>query len=415
MDLDRLRRTLGDPNLQWLVVKLRRRLERGRPLCGKLGLPGTTTGQRSSLGKLLGRTIHSGSIVTLSLDELNQILVGSDICASLQEAVETLSGPVVDLRQQALDVQTSWSKVYRDIERSPGFRPEMRPWLQDLEETGLLLRLSRKDLDVARLLLDQALEVAARLPAKGMSLAELAALAAGDSHALDIGNPLSAIVLRWVRRLTGLETLVDVEERRTAWASVGILCDELSAPVLVLNLRASGPSATARAMNVHADNGEPYRISTRQLLRDAPEFVGVTARNTVFVCENPGIVAIVANRLGPHSAPLISIEGQPKTAAHLLFTKLRAANVRLLYHGDFDWSGIRIGNLMLRRYGAEPWMFSAAEYLSAPRGRKLVGRPSVANWAPNLGNAMSARMLSVHEEAVVDSLIKDLDLNTTQG
>jgi uncharacterized protein (TIGR02679 family) len=87
----------------------------------------------------------------------------------------------------------------------------------------------------------------------------------------------------------------------------------------------------------------------------------------------------------------------------------------LLYHGDFDWSGIRIGNLMLRRYGAEPWMFSEVEYLSAPGGRKLVGRPSVANWAPNLGAAMSARMQSVHEEAVVDSLIKDLDLNTTQG
>jgi len=39
----------------------------------------------------------------------------------------------------------------------------------------------------------------------------------------------------------------------------------------------------------------------------------------------------------------LAIEGQPKTAAHLLFTKLRAANFRLLYHGDFDWSGIRIG------------------------------------------------------------------------
>ena len=37
---------------------------------------------------------------------------------------------------------------------------------------------------------------------------------------------------------------------------------------------------------------------------------------------------------------------------------------------------------MLCRYGAEPWMFSVAEYLSAPGGRKLVGRLSVATWAP---------------------------------
>src|SRR5207253_6117247 len=100
----------------------------------------------------------------------------------------------------------------------------------------------------------------------------------------------------------------------------------------------------------------------RQLLREILGFSGVVPNDTVFICENPAIVAAAANRLGPRCAPLVSIEGQPKTAAHLLLTKLRDAKVRLLYHGDFDWGGIRIANLMRRRYGAEPWRFSVNDY-----------------------------------------------------
>jgi uncharacterized protein (TIGR02679 family) len=130
--------------------------------------------------------------------------------------------------------------------------------------------------------------------------------------------------------------------------------------------------------------------------------------NIVFVCENPAIIAGAANRLGPHSAPLVSIEGQPKTAAHLLLTKLHDANVQLLYHGDFDWPGIRIGNLMRRRYGVQPWRFSASDYMSAPKKKRLHGRSSVADWDSHLATAMLQELLSVHEEAVMDVLTKDL-------
>jgi uncharacterized protein (TIGR02679 family) len=80
----------------------------------------------------------------------------------------------------------------------------------------------------------------------------------------------------------------------------------------------------------------------------------------------------------------------------------------LFYHGDFDWAGIRIGNLMLRRYDVTPWRFSLADYLSAPKGRRLHGISSVADWDLHLANAMMGEMRSVHEEAVVDRLTQDL-------
>src|SRR5207237_8117527 len=84
------------------------------------------------------------------------------------------------------------------------------------------------------------------------------------------------------------------------------------------------------------------------------------------------------------------IEGQPKTAAHLLLTKLRDAKVRLVYHGDFDWPGIRIGNLMRRRYAVEPWRFSANDYLAAPKHKLLRGRPSSADSDSALAGTMLA-------------------------
>jgi uncharacterized protein (TIGR02679 family) len=307
-----------------------------------------------------------------------------------------------------MEAKEAWSRLFSDVQFLPCYRVSMRAWIQDLEKSGLLLRLSGQDVENARSMLERAIEIVARLPAQGITLAELAASCEGDSHALDLGGQLSALVLRWVKRASGIETFTNADERRTAWASVGILCDELSAPLLILNLRASGNSTTARAMNIHAEQGEPYRMSTRQLLRDCPDFVDTVPNNTVFVCENPAIVASMANRLGPRSAPLISIEGQPKTAAHLLLKKLQTANMKLFYHGDFDWAGIRIGNLMLRRYDVTPWRFSLADYLSAPKGRRLHGISSVADWDLQLANAMMGEKRSVHEEAVMDCLAQDL-------
>jgi len=79
-----------------------------------------------------------------------------------------------------------------------------------------------------------------------------------------------------------------------------------------------------------------------------------------------------------------------------------------LYHGDFDWPGIRIGNLMRRRYSVEPWRFSAADYLAAPKGKRLHGDSVNAEWDPDLTKAMLKEMRSVHEEALLGSLTADL-------
>ncbi len=399
-DGTRLRQVLGAPELAWLVQRARRRLAQGAA-GGSVTLAQATPAQRDAVERLLGRRAARGGSVTVRLDELDALLRDAGICDSLVEAVEVLTGPLVDARAQRQEVEAAWAEVF-----AAGNGGQARPWLEELRTTGVLRRLCRNDRGVAGRLLRQALELERRLPAHGLPLAELAAAVTGDSHALDPGTPLGTI---GVRIAAGPESGWDnAEAWRDAWASAGVLCDELSAPVLTLNVRGDGQSLTDRALRLHAEAGEPYRVTTRQLLREPPTFASPSTAPTVYVCENPTVVAAAASRLGAAGAPLVCIEGQPRTAARVLLNLLAAAGARLAYHGDFDWPGIQIGNVVMRRHGAVPWRFSSADYRTARGGRPLHGAPVAAAWDADLQAAMLEIGRAVHEEEALDVLLSDL-------
>lgn len=196
-------------------------------------------------------------------------------------------------------------------------------------------------------------------------------------------------MIRLARQFDASSAWKTSAQRREAWETLGVLCDELSAPVLVLNLRADSQSLTGRALNFHADGGEPYRISVRQLRRHTPLFARDVCGPAVFVCENPTVVDVAANRLGPRCRPLVCLDGQPKTAAHLLLSLLALAGVRLRYHGDFDWDGIRIANIVMRRHRAASWRFSTPDYVAASgKQHSLKGAPIAAEWDGDLADLM---------------------------
>jgi uncharacterized protein (TIGR02679 family) len=400
-DAARLRQVLGTPELAWLVQRARRRLSRG-PAGGSVTLPDATAAQRDAIERLLGRRAARGGSVTVRLDEVEALLRDAGICESLAEAVEALTGPLVDARAVREQAEAVWREIFA------AGAGGSRPWFEELRATGVLRRLSRNDPDVARTLVGQALEIERRLPAAGLPLAELAAAITGDSHALDPGTPLGTIGVRIAAGRVSAGAWDGTEAWREAWTSAGVLCDELSAPVLTLNLCGAGRSLTDRALRLHATAGEPYRLTTRQLLREPPTFASAAATPAVYVCENPTVVAAAANRLGAASAPLVCTEGQPRTAARVLLRLLAAAGVRLAYHGDFDWAGIQIANGVMRRHGAIPWRFSSEDYRSARGGRPLHGIPTPASWDPDLQPAMLEMGLAVHEEEVLHLLLKDL-------
>ena len=404
VDRERLRRTFADPALGWIVERLRRRLERGRGLRGTISRPRPTAAERAACDRLLGRPPSRGAALVVKLSELERILRHGELSPSLLEAVEALTGPVVDERARKERLDAEWDELFASFAGADQ-RPEVRAWLAERRTRRLARRFSGHHPERGRELLAAAFEVLARLPGRGLPLNELAVAVTGDSHALDAGQPLGTLVVAAAASLGGVGDWHGAQARRDVWAAVGVLLDELSAPVLTVNLGGDGESLTGRLLRLHAEAGEPCRLSVRQLLRHPVRFEPVPV---VHVCENPAVVAAVANRLGPRSAPLVCVEGQPKTASRLLLDQLRSSGIRLAYHGDFDWGGIRIANLVFERHGAVPWRFTAADYRRTTGGTELTGRPVAATWDPDLAPAMRAAGRAVHEEQVIDDLLADL-------
>jgi uncharacterized protein (TIGR02679 family) len=405
VDEERLREVLGDPALGRLVERLRRRLGRGQPLAGSLRLEGSSPAERQAIERLLGRRPAAGDGIQVRLDELEALLAGARLASSLREAVEVLVGEVRDERAARREAQAAWQGLHRQLQ---GVLPEtLAGYVQELRAGGLLRRLGNGDLARAQALCAQLAALAAQLPDPGVSLAELAARVAGDAHALDPGSPLGSLGLRLAAHLAGAPAPKDAAGRRALWAQVGVLTDAVSASVLVLNLDAGAAGLCAQLLGACREQGEPCRLTLRQLSQHPPRFAPA-AVGTVYVCENPSVLVRAADALGPRAAPLVCTEGQPATPVRLLLQALVAAGASLRYHGDFDWAGIGIANRLIAGLGAAPWRYRCADYQDAPGGLPLEGRPVAAVWDDALMPAMRARGVVVHEEAVMGLLVADL-------
>lgn len=355
---------LRDPALQPVWEHLRGPLERG---VRTTRLGGLTRETRHALGALLGRPVTGD--VRLSIAELDP-LVGRPVV----EVVEALTGPLRD----------------RDAERATRLGPlsvlaEVDPgWADAVRSSGLLTRLPDAEA-VAR----TAVAVRAVLPGRSRLRTELAAAVTGDAHALDDGRPLCALVLRG---LTGGTLPPTAAARREVWASVGVQSDSVSTSVLTLGLRplAGGPLLAA------ADRGDPVHLTPWDLARCDPRVA-----DRVLVVENPSVLEAFALRHGGSFA-VVCTAGWP---AHVALDLLDRLGAPLAYHGDLDWRGVEICAWLGERCGVRPWRMTVADYLDAPGGGPLSGRPVATAWEPDLAPVMARRGVAVHEEQVVATLL----------
>lgn len=400
---------LGSVHLDWLVERLRKRMSRGESLTGTVQLAEATPEQRAAIAKLMGRMPTQGKSLSVDLDRLAELLARGHACRRLEDAVETLVGPVRNERAEALSHEQQWEQVWDRAVTDAKGDARILGWIDDLRTSGLVKRFASGDYGRATMLITQALSIVSHTPHPSVRLAELAAYETGNSHALDRGQPLGSLVIRFATQLEETASWKTTEQRRDAWETLGVLCDELSAPVLVFNLAADGESMTSKALRLHASAGEPYRISVRQLRLHPPVFGLRTTGAHIYICENPTVVDVAANRLGTKCKPLVCIDGQPKTASRLLLKALSEAGCTLHYHGDFDWDGIRIGNTIVERHGAVSWRFNASDYSKATYSdHVLKGKPVSANWDAELAPRMLDTGVCVHEEQVLDELLFDL-------
>ena len=401
MDAERLQRLLGGPELAGLRRRLRTRFEKGAAR-DEFTLIGLSAAERRALAGLLGRPVggHAGSM-RMRLSDIDAALLHAGVASTLRQALEALDGPIHDLKAARVARDEAWSALLRSVEH-----PRLMALIDDPIGGPLLKRFAGGDPQRAARLLDSVGRLIGRLPERGRPLAHLAAAELGDAHALDTGRPVATLVLR----AFGLEqSAVEGERARAQWARLGITVNELAAPVLCLNLPATGNAVAASIARTAAESGEPIHLTLRMLLRH-PAAWDVSGRR-VYVCENPSILSIAADRLEADCAPLICTNGMPAAAQQTLLRQLIACGASLAYHGDFDWAGIRIGNFVMRELQASAWRFSARDYEAACAGSTgtLPDDEQIeAVWDPRLRTEMSTRRKAIHEEAVGEILVADL-------
>ncbi len=431
----RLDRLLGGEPRAALRGRLRRIVERGA--AGTIRIDRLSEPEHAVLAALLGRSARPTSSMSIDLSAIDAAFVRAGIAGSLRDALERLDGPIVDRRAVEREREPQWAGVFA----RPG-HPSLGALLGHVAGQRLLRRLAGRTPADGERLCEQVSSVLERLPAAGMPRSRLAAMALGDAHALDEGRAVATLALaawraaRNAARNGDLPSVADfpaagpdglgddagdgnagkgnadagpaesaTERSRDVWAEAGVLVNELARPVLVLNLPAPDDGTPSFAA------GEPGYLSLRFLARSAPAWP--VSDRTVFVCENPNVVAWAADRLGASCAALVCTDGMPSAAQRTLLTRLVAAGARLRYHGDFDWPGIRIANAVIRQFAATPWRMGAADYrravdVAAVERHRLAGLPVAATWDAALQGAMTDADIAIAEEAVADELLEDL-------
>lgn len=415
----RLIRRLGGTELAGLRQRMRRHFERHGRAPERTGfhLTNLSAVEYEALALLIGLPPRSTQSVRIDIAQFDAALQDAGMANSLHEALEMLDGPIVNRAAAKAELQSRWSS----ITDGPGLHPSLCAWLRGSSAVGLLKRVSKQEPQTAHLLLKQAHAVMQRLPAQGLTRAQLAADELGNAHALDTGQAVATVVLAALQHGSSTdeqeqspsEEATEVadgarrpsERVRDIWARAGVLVNELARPALFLNLSVRTQS------NALAAPGEPGYLSLRRLLRTPPAWD--VADQIIYVCENPNIVSIAADRLGAACAPLVCTDGMPAAAQRVLLKQLSDAGAQLRYHGDFDWAGIHIANNVMKLCRCTPWRFGSEHYLQAletapPKDRDLEETQIAASWDRTLTEAMQSHGMAIAEEAVASLLVNDL-------
>lgn len=418
--VSRLQRRLGGAELGELRRRMRNHFERhgDDPEKSVLHLTRLTPIEYEAVALLVGLPARATQSVRIEIARFDTALSHAGIASSLRDALEMIDGPLVHRAAVKAETQVRWAAVLA----AGADHPVVEAWLGSWGAVGALKRLARRDPELAKRLLGQANAVLRELPANGLTRAQLAAKTLGDAHALDGGQPAATLVLAALRHheksavapegsladdaVEDTETGKPPERVRDIWARAGVLVNELARPALFLNLPVHPSSAPPGV------RGEPDYLSLRRLLRTRFEWAVEGER--VYVCENPNILSIAADLLGPACPPLVCTDGMPAAAQRVLLTQLANAGAELQYHGDFDWAGIHIANHVMQSFNARPWRFGSGDYVAAlaliPRKDcDLVGDGVPASWDPSLPDHMRTHRLAVDEEAVAPLLIGDLE------
>ena len=402
-----LREYLVAPSLVALWSVLRERLERnGHAVRGFVAVELDDDGA-DRLSGLLGRTAGAGA-ARVRLAELDDALRVSAAGRGLVSVVAELTGgPLRNRPAERAAVRAGRQELWAQLDDllvkyDLASRDWVGAWTEWLRRGGLLTRLPAASAAAA---LATTVQILARLlddAQPPIGLAELASEITGDAHGLDDGAA-AALVLRALALALDFAPAASAAERRLLWQRVGVSTDEISGTVITWGLRPPGGDRWSAMMRERAELGLVTHLTVHELQRAGDVTL---AGEIMHACENPQVLQRLA--AAGVERPVACLSGNPSAAGMAL---LGRAVVR--YHGDFDWPGIAIARRVFER-GAVPWRFArddyveAVERLAADSRLALSGRAEATPWDEELGKAMAAADVAVHEEAIVDLLLADL-------
>lgn len=437
-DRSALERLLGGAHTAWLLHRVRGRvLSAVGPLSGTVVLNSPTPEQRAAVVALVGPPRRPGATLRVDLALVEQVLRRGPWPAGLADAVEVLTGPILDHRAAAEAEAEAWRRIEQIVEdavasdvglRENAVRARWRDWcargaFKRSAGAEATRRGDATSLDAGARLAEEVVRVLAALPADGEPLSVLARRTAGDAHGLDADRPLGKLALSVVAATLGVP---DSWSRREVWAEVGVVLSTVSSTVLCLGVSGVGDHdhlpalgrATAVALSAMRQAQAPVLLTIDQVRSGGVE--AVAPDGVVHVCENPTVVEMVADRWSTSTTAggeerevvLVCTSGQPSTAVLDLLEALTSRGAECRYHGDFDWGGLRIAATVARRVTWMPWRYAAADYLAGAAhevtSRPLIGSPATSPWDPALAEAMARKGLAIEEEAVADLLVEDL-------
>lgn len=393
-----------------LIEVLLKYRHRGQPLPSMVNLQNPTEEECLHHARLLRLPVKRGGVtLRYDLSRVSAALANGGLESDWHTILEILGGPIAEELLAARENKRAWQEFWPQMEAVQEWAPfdQWEEWLACLKRDGSLKRLSKGDCKQARVIVETAAKLLHALPFQGeRSLAHVAADFCGGSHALDAAEPLSTLVLRGLALRLKQTFPTRSDSRREIWSAFGVVCDELSAPVLVFNLQFSSDTLLGRLTSLAAAENHPLHLTTRLIW--SSEWNRIKCPPDVYVCENPTVLSMAANQFGQRCSPLVCVNGEPSTSARSLLRHLKSGGSRIHYHGDFDWPGIAIAKRVIEGLGAAPWCFDVDAYRAASRyqGRELNDKPVSSPWCPQLSVEMQRRGVAYDEEVMAGELLR---------
>ncbi len=408
----RLRAIFDTKGWNRFIAKLETYREAGKSFPTVVTLPNPTDEERLHHARLLRQPVnHHSSTLRYDLVKLGAALSFAQLPSDWNEILTALHGPVPDEKLASQAKRLAWQHFWSQVTSLLGANAFLHcdEWLESLRRDGSLRRHCKGDTEIGVKMLLTATRLLQALPLlEERPLTSVAAEFCGSSHALDAGTPLSTLVLRGLALRFERPMPARSDQRRDLWAAVGVICDDLSAPVLTFNLGLRGDSSLCQLIAMTSADLQPVYLTTRMLW--AADWSRIICPQEVYVCENPTIISLAATQLGNRCPPIICVNGEPCHAARRIMRLLCDAGCSLWYHGDFDWAGIAIAERIFTEFGAKPWLFDLDAYEEAMplESRHLTGTPIPTPWAPALSITMQNHGKAYDEERLADFLINAL-------